>query len=97
MKEWKSLLKEDATDWLLEESNPSVRYFALTELLDTSEDDAKVKKAKGDIMRIAAVPDILARQKTEGYWEDPRSFYTRARQVQWNSMATPSFSGTGSR
>ena len=63
MKKWKSLLKEDPTDWLLEESDPSVRYFALTEILDTSEDDAKVKKAKDDIMRIATVPDILARQK----------------------------------
>jgi len=25
---WKSLLKADATEWLLEENNPSVRCFA---------------------------------------------------------------------
>jgi hypothetical protein len=30
---WKSLLKADATEWLLEENNPSVRYFALTVLI----------------------------------------------------------------
>jgi hypothetical protein len=27
MDEWKSVLKTDPTEWLLEKENPSVRYF----------------------------------------------------------------------
>lgn len=76
MNKWKSLLKANATYWLLEESNPSVRYFTLTKILDTPEDDLNVRKARGDIMRTGVVPDILVRENAEGYWENPRSFYT---------------------
>jgi hypothetical protein len=32
MQNWKGLLKEDPTQWLLEEDNSSVRYFTLTEI-----------------------------------------------------------------
>jgi hypothetical protein len=32
MTDWKSKLNADATDWLLEEDNLSVRYFTLTKL-----------------------------------------------------------------
>ena len=35
MSDWKSVLKENPTDWLLEKSNPSVRFFALIELFET--------------------------------------------------------------
>jgi len=34
MADWKSALNADPTDWLLEPSNPSVRYFTLTEILE---------------------------------------------------------------
>jgi hypothetical protein len=50
MGDWKSLLKADPINWLLEEDNPSVRYFALTELLDKPVNDSEVKKAKNTIM-----------------------------------------------
>lgn len=76
MSNWKSVLKADPTAWLLEKDNPSVRYFTLTEILSKSENDLEVKEAKDEIMESGVVPNILAKQKNEGCWETPKSFYT---------------------
>ncbi len=76
MGDWKSILKADPTDWLLEEDNTSVRYFTLTDLLDKPLNDSEVKKAKNAIMTVGVVPRILAKQKADGYWERPAAFYT---------------------
>ena len=73
MTDWKSILNGDATEWLLEESNPSVRYFTLRWLLDKAEGDAEVVEASHAIARSSAVIKILKKQKPEGYWgSDPR-------------------------
>jgi hypothetical protein len=76
MNDWKSKLKEDQTAWLLEEDNPSVRYFALVDLLEKSKEDPEVLKAKAEIIQKGVVPKILAKQKEEGYWEEVEKFYT---------------------
>jgi len=73
---WKSVLKSDPIDWLLETNNPSVRYFALLELLDKSGSNKEVKVAKDDIMRIGTVPFILSKQNDQGFWAGPDKFYT---------------------
>ena len=39
MAAWKTQLNADPTDWLLEDSNPHVRYFTLRWLLDEPDDD----------------------------------------------------------
>ncbi len=74
MANWTKLLKADPTDWLLEESNPSVRYLTLTTILDRKESHPEVKRAKADIMRTGIVPRILDRQK-HGSWNTPGRFY----------------------
>ncbi|MCP8317460.1 MAG: nitrogen fixation protein NifH, partial [archaeon] len=79
MSEWKSLLRADPTFWLLEEDNPSVRYFTLTNILEKSEKNPEVKRAKIEIMETGAVPKILAKQKNEGYWEAPENFYIKSK------------------
>ena len=76
MRNWKSVLKNDPTDWLLESTNPSVRYFALTALLEKPETDPGVVAAKNEIMQTGKVPKILDKQNTQGYWEAPDKFYT---------------------
>jgi hypothetical protein len=76
MADWKKQLKADATDWLLEEDNPSVRYFTLTELLDKPQTDREVQQAKKEIMTAGMVPKILAKQNSDGSWEKPGMFYT---------------------
>jgi hypothetical protein len=74
---WKSLLKADPTEWLLEENNPSVRYFALRDLLNKSENNKDVIAAKKAIMKTGVVPKILAKQEEGGYWRKPENFYER--------------------
>jgi hypothetical protein len=76
MTDWRSLLKADPADWLLESENPSVRYFTLIDLLRKNEDESDVKEAKTAIMKTGPVPQILAKQKNEGHWEKPTSFYS---------------------
>jgi len=72
----KSLLKAEPIRWLLQKDNPSVRYFALTDILCKPEDDSEVREAKYEIMEVGAVSKILAKQTNEGYWEIPKKFYT---------------------
>jgi hypothetical protein len=79
MNNWKSYLNADPTEWLLEESNPSVRYFTLLDILDKSMDDFEVKESKEKIMQMGIVPKILAKQKTGGYWGNPENFYLRGK------------------
>jgi hypothetical protein len=79
MSHWKRLLKADSTSWLLEEENPSVRYFTLTDILDKSSNDREVQKAKAAIMNFGVVPQILARQKHQGHWGVAEDFYIRSK------------------
>ena len=68
MKNWKSLLSSDPTEWLLEDNNPSVKYFALRWLLGKSENDAEVISASQAIAESDSVKKLLRGQKPEGYW-----------------------------
>ena len=76
MTNWKSLLKADPTEWLLEEDNPSVRYFTLTDILDEPQCGSEVKQAKEAIMSKGLAPKILEKMNGSGFWETPPSFYT---------------------
>ena len=76
MSYWKSVLKADAVDWLLEPENPSVRYFALTDLIGKPQTDAEAVVAKKEIMREGVVTKILSKQISDGSWEAPDQFYT---------------------
>ncbi|EQD74255.1 nitrogenase subunit NifH (ATPase)-like protein, partial [mine drainage metagenome] len=62
-------------NWLLEESQPSVRYYALTELVGRKADDPEVRSARTAIGRRGWASNILLTQKPEGYWErrEPRN------------------------
>ena len=62
-------------DWLLEENNPSVRYFSLRDLLDRSVRSIEVQNAKKEIMTKGVVPKILSSQNAEGYWAEKDKFY----------------------
>ncbi|OGD21588.1 MAG: nitrogen fixation protein NifH [Candidatus Aminicenantes bacterium RBG_16_63_16] len=79
MNGWKSLLKADPVPWLLEEDNPSVRYFTLVDIVGLSPRDRRVAAARRAIMEKGIVPKILALQKESGYWESPEDFYIRTK------------------
>jgi len=63
MNSWKSLLKVNPTDWLLEANNPSVRHFTLTDILDVPADSPEAMDARRAIMKTGVVPGILAKQE----------------------------------
>lgn len=76
MRNWKSVLKADPTDWLLESENPSVRYFALRDIMGEPEDTVAMRAARREIMRTGMVPGILQKQREPAYGETYRDFYT---------------------
>ncbi len=67
--------KKSPIDWLLEESNPSVRYFTLRDIVGKPEDDDELIAARRAIPESATIREILKKQSSEGYWEHPKSPY----------------------
>lgn len=61
-------LTSELLDWLLETENPSVRYRALTELLDISADDPQVQQTRVQILDSKPVQKIFAKMHPDGYW-----------------------------
>lgn len=84
---WKRIFKESPVDWLLEKSNPSVRYFTLRDILGKPEDDLEVIDARKTISGSAVVKKILRKQSPQGYWENPDSPYLpKYRSSYWTLM-----------
>lgn len=79
MLKWKSFLNVDPTEWLLEENNPSVRYFTLKDIMERPENDPETIQARENIMKIGVVPKVLAKQEIGGYWGIPENFYLRGK------------------
>lgn len=63
-------------DWLLEPSDPGVRFFALRDLLGAPPDDKDVLAARRATVRRSPVGDILEAQDREGYWVKPGTGYS---------------------
>ena len=62
---------KDVIGWLLEDDNPSVKYWTLRNLLDYAADDPRVVSAREKIMTTGPVPMILARLNDAGHYDDP--------------------------
>ncbi len=73
--DWSKILSESPIDWLLEMSNPLVRYFTLRDILARPDKDSEVLEAKRLVPNSAIVQKILQKQDTQGYWENPGSPY----------------------
>lgn len=67
--------EERTLEWLLEEENPSVRFFTLTNLIEKPLDGTQVKNAQEAIMNTGLVPKIMEQQKEDGSWGEPLRFY----------------------
>jgi len=70
-------LTADTSAWLLDEDNPSVRYFTLRDLSGTGGHASRLIEARKKIMEQGIVPKILSKQKRGGYWEEKDHFYIR--------------------
>ena len=62
-------------DWLLEPSQPAVRYRALIDLLGYSQDREEVRRAHANITRIGWAREIFKSQRPEGHWESRSNLY----------------------
>ena len=73
-------------DWLLEEENPSVLFFAMRDLIGLSEDSPEMVDAKSRIKSSFPVQKILSSQSDGGWWGNPEEFYTNTkyRGTVWN-------------
>lgn len=81
---WQRYVRGNPVPWLLEEDNPSVRYFALRDLLRRPADDAELLTAQSAIMTSRPVREILDAQYPEGYWIKPgRGYSPKYRATVW--------------
>jgi DNA polymerase III delta' subunit len=81
---WLGLLNADPISWLLESDNASVRYFALTDLLDRPSNDRNVMAAQAAINVNQPVKTILDAMHPEGYWVKPgRGYSPKYRSTVW--------------
>jgi hypothetical protein len=84
---WNQYLKEDPVPWLLEEENPSLRYFALRDLLHRPPEDRELVAARAAIMTSKPVREILGAQYPQGYWIKPdRGYSPKYRATVWQVM-----------
>jgi hypothetical protein len=73
---WRQALNRDPLPWLLEPDNPSVRYFALRDLLGRDENDPEAQAARAAIMESEPITTILANRHPGGYWAKPGQGYS---------------------
>jgi hypothetical protein len=74
MANWRSFLRPDVSEWLLAQSNPSVRYLTLTNIFGKEEANSEVRHAKEEIMVSGVVPKILGKLR-DASWSSPGRFY----------------------
>jgi len=87
MIDWLKLLKESPIEWLLEESNPSVRYFTLRDIIGKTRGDPQIVATKQAIPQSNVVKKILQKQNPEGYWEEPTNpYHPKYKSSYWQIM-----------
>lgn len=81
----KSASTSDATvNWLLEDSQPSVRYRTLTELLGRRPDDPEARASRKEILERGWAADILAKRTPGGGWADhPNQYRPKYLSTNW--------------
>ena len=81
MKTWDTELATNLLPWLLQADNPSVRFFALRDLLDRPTTGPEVGQVQAAIMDYPPVCSILDHLSTPGYWEQSGNEHIRAHVV----------------
>jgi hypothetical protein len=88
MMSWRSQLKADPTDWLLEAKDPGVRYLAMRDLLNCSPDDPELIDAQVQAHKTGPIAAILSNMNDAGYWVKPGPGYNpKYRSTVWSIIA----------
>jgi hypothetical protein len=66
---------ESVLEWLLQEDHPSIRFLALTELLDKPQNDPDVKSAAARLGEVGWAAEILSKQDPAGWWVTGDNLY----------------------
>jgi hypothetical protein len=72
--DWQKQIKGETFEWLLEITDPGVRYLALRDLLDKPEDD-ELKEARKTAHQKGSISSVLNKMQPEGYWAKPGPGY----------------------
>lgn len=62
-------------EWLLQDTNPSVKYWTLRDLLGNPDDDLQIQKARKRIAQQDAVEKILSQQHEQGFWGNSQKLW----------------------
>ena len=85
-------LNPELLNWLLERSQPAVRYRTFLDLLGCSSESREVQVARANIVKIGWAHDVLKTQESQGHWESRRNLYL---QVHGNNLAFDRSCGLG--
>jgi len=82
---WQETLNGDTLSWLLEEDQPGVRYLAMRDLLDLSEEDKDLIAAQEQAHQQGPISVILHKMDEEGFWAEPGPGYLpKYRSTVWS-------------
>jgi len=86
--DWRIIAKQSTIEWLLEKTNPSVRYYTLLDILEKGEEDPEVVAARNTIHESSVVRKILQKQNPAGYWGEPTNpYHPKYKSSYWQIMA----------
>jgi hypothetical protein len=81
------VLSGKVIDWLLEDNNPSVRFFALRDLCQVHERAKDIRAARQQIARSCHAVRLWRTQQSTGYWEDAdKPYVPKYKASYWQIM-----------
>jgi hypothetical protein len=94
--DWIQVLYSDIIPWLMERSDPSVRYWTLAKLLDRQKDEDEVVEARQAIMTHGPAVEILSHYAGDGRWEGERGYYTpKYKSTHWQLLLLAELAADG--
>jgi len=72
---WQNQLRGDSVSWLLESENPGVRYLALRDVVELSDEDKELKSARKKAHKEGSIAHIMSKMNEEGFWQRPGTGY----------------------
>jgi hypothetical protein len=82
---WQDQLKGDALTWLLESESTGIRYMAMRDLQDRTDDDPELAAARREAQSGGPIAMILDEMEEEGYWARPGPGYNpKYRSAVWS-------------